>query len=54
MEKINKELCIGVCKETGKAVLMAFDDEQEYWLCLHKETRKEELKEIKDFINKYK
>jgi len=53
-EKLKKERCIGICKETGKSVLMDFDEKQEYWLCLHRDNRKEELKDIADFLKKYK
>jgi len=50
-----KEYCIGVCEHTGKTVLMVFDlSQKENWLCLHKETREEELKEIEDFLKEFK
>jgi len=52
-ENLSKEICIGICQKTGKSVLMAFDEKEEHWICLHKDTREEELKEIKDFLKKY-
>ena len=48
------EVCVGVCQKTGKYVLMEFDENKNHWMCLHRDDRKEELKEIKEFTEKYK
>jgi len=50
---MKKEICIAKCNNIGKLILMQFDDDEEKWICLHKETRKEEIKEIRDFLKKY-
>ena len=48
-----QEKIIGICQKTNKAVLMIFDEEESSWLCLHKDTRKKELKEIENFLKKH-
>ena len=41
------ENIIAICKKTGKPVLMELGKE---CICLHKKTRKEELKQMEEFI----
>ena len=47
----NKKLIIGICEDTGKAVLMSLEGKQ--YICLHCTTREQEIKEILKYLKKY-
>lgn len=45
---------ISICEKTGKTVLKEYSDDKLEWLCLHRDTRAEELEEIETFLGAYK
>ena len=49
MELKKNDLIIVICKDTKKSILASYEGNNKF-LCLHDDTRKEELNNIKEFL----